>query len=122
MCYTGDEYKHVRKNSQTYQRFFYVKSCIFWCVPKFSREKEIGTHMQLAKQYTPNDYEPEIYALWEASGAFSPTGQGKPYSVVMPPPNANGNLHIGHALDMNLKDILASFRAVKFLEFAFKAF
>ena len=69
--------------------------------------------MQLAKQYTPNDYEPEIYALWEASGAFSPTGQGKPYSVVMPPPNANGNLHIGHALDMNLKDILVRYHRMK---------
>ena len=69
--------------------------------------------MQLAKQYTPNDYEPEIYALWEASGAFEPTGQGTPYSVVMPPPNANGNLHIGHALDMNLKDILVRYHRMK---------
>ena len=62
--------------------------------------------MQLAKQYTPNDYEPDVYAMWETSGALEPTGVGKPYSIIMPPPNANGNLHIGHALDMNLKDIL----------------
>ena len=48
--------------------------------------------MQLAKQYIPNDYEPNIYALWETSGALEPTGVGKPYSIVMPPPNANGNL------------------------------
>ncbi len=69
--------------------------------------------MQLAKQYTPNDYEPNIYALWETSGAFAPTGVGEPYSVIMPPPNANGNLHIGHALDMNLKDILVRYHRMK---------
>ena len=58
--------------------------------------------MNLAKAYEPNEYEPNIYALWEKSGAFRPSGTGEPFSTVMPPPNANGNLHIGHALDMNL--------------------
>ena len=61
--------------------------------------------MNLSKAYEPNQYEPNIYALWETSGAFAPTGEGKPFSTVMPPPNANGNLHLGHALDMGLKDI-----------------
>ena len=69
--------------------------------------------MQLAKQYIPNDYEPNIYALWETSSALEPTGVGKPYSIIMPPPNANGNLHIGHALDMNLKDILIRYHRMK---------
>lgn len=69
--------------------------------------------MQLAKQYVPNDYEPNIYAIWETSGALEPTGSGKPYSIIMPPPNANGNLHIGHALDMNLKDILIRYHRMK---------
>ena len=69
--------------------------------------------MQLAKQYIPNDYEPNIYALWETSGALEPTGVGKSYSIIMPPPNANGNLHIGHALDMNLKDILIRYHRMK---------
>ena len=69
--------------------------------------------MQLAKQYIPNDYAPNIYALWETSGALDPTGVGKPYSIIMPPPNANGNLHIGHALDMNLKDILIRYHRMK---------
>ena len=69
--------------------------------------------MQLAKQYVPNDYEPNIYAIWETSGALEPTGAGKPYSIIMPPPNANGNLHIGHALDMNLKDILIRYHRMK---------
>lgn len=66
--------------------------------------------MNLAKAYEPNEFEPNIYALWEKSGAFNPSGKGEPFSTVMPPPNANGNLHIGHALDMNLKDILVRYK------------
>lgn len=62
--------------------------------------------MNLAKAYTPNDYEPTIYALWEKSGVFRPKGQGTPYAIVMPPPNANGNLHVGHALGTAIQDIL----------------
>jgi len=69
--------------------------------------------MNLAKTYTPDQYEPTIYAEWESSDAFSPTGQGEPYGVIMPPPNANGNLHIGHALDMNLKDVLVRYHRMK---------
>ena len=66
--------------------------------------------MNLPKTYEPKQYEPTIYGLWEASHSFAPTGKGKPYGVVMPPPNANGNLHAGHALDMNLKDIAVRYR------------
>lgn len=62
--------------------------------------------MNLAKTYTPNDYEPTIYALWEKSGVFRPRGEGTPYAIVMPPPNANGNLHVGHALGTAIQDIL----------------
>lgn len=69
--------------------------------------------MNLAKAYTPNDYEPTIYALWEKSGIFNPTGEGEPYAVVMPPPNANGNLHVGHALSFDLEDILVRFHRMK---------
>jgi valyl-tRNA synthetase len=75
--------------------------------------------MNLAKAYDPNQYEPNIYAIWETSGVFAPTGKGEPYSIVMPPPNANGNLHIGHALDMNLKDILARYHRMKGRDVAF---
>ncbi len=69
--------------------------------------------MKLAKSYEPNNYEPMIYAMWETSGKFTPTGQGEPYSIVMPPPNANGNLHTGHALTVQLEDILARFYRMK---------
>ena len=69
--------------------------------------------MNLAKTYDPNQFEPNIYALWETSGAFTPAGKGEPYSIVMPPPNANGNLHTGHALMASLEDILARYYRMK---------
>ena len=62
--------------------------------------------MNLAKAYEPDHYEPTIYGLWESSGIFDPKKEGEPYSILMPPPNANGSLHIGHALTFNLQDIL----------------
>jgi len=65
--------------------------------------------MKLAKAYDPNQYEPNIYAMWEKSGAFNPTGVGEPFCIVMPPPNANGNLHMGHALTIGLEDILSRY-------------
>ena len=65
--------------------------------------------MKLAKAYNPQEFESNIYQMWETSGAFKPSGHGEPYSVIMPPPNANGNLHIGHALMANLEDILARY-------------
>ncbi len=69
--------------------------------------------MNLAKAYDPNQYEPNIYAMWETSGAFAPTGKGEPYSIVMPPANANGNLHLGHALTIGLEDILTRYYRMK---------
>jgi valyl-tRNA synthetase len=65
--------------------------------------------MNLPKTYEPKQYESDIYKLWEVSGAFKPTGEGEPYTIVMPPPNANGNLHIGHALITYLQDILTRY-------------
>ncbi|HMR72699.1 MAG TPA: class I tRNA ligase family protein, partial [Candidatus Saccharibacteria bacterium] len=65
--------------------------------------------MKLSKTYEPGAYEPTTYALWESSGAFQPTGKGEPYGIVMPPPNANGNLHVGHALSFDLEDILVRY-------------
>jgi len=69
--------------------------------------------VKLAKAYDPNQYEPNIYALWEQSGAFRPSGEGEPFSTIMPPPNANGNLHIGHALDSSLKDIIVRYKRMQ---------
>lgn len=72
--------------------------------------------MELAKAYTPNDYEPNIYAMWEQSGVFRPQqgeNRGEPYAIVMPPPNANGNLHVGHALMVAVEDILVRYHRMK---------
>ncbi len=66
--------------------------------------------MELKKVYQPNEFEPTIYAMWETAKAFAPTGKGEPYSIVMPPPNANGNLHVGHALTIALEDIMARYQ------------
>lgn len=69
--------------------------------------------MKLSKAYEPAEYETGVYALWESSGAFAPTGQGEPYSIVMPPPNANGNLHVGHGYMIPLQDILTRYHRMK---------
>ena len=71
--------------------------------------------MKFSKAYEPDQYEPEIYALWEKSGAFRPTEDKKAnnYTIVMPPPNANGNLHIGHGLTIALEDILTRYHRLK---------
>lgn len=64
--------------------------------------------MNLPKTYEPNQYESDIYALWEKSGAFKPLNRGNDdaYSIVIPPPNANGDLHIGHGLTLGVEDAL----------------
>lgn len=69
--------------------------------------------MKLPKVYEPQKYEADIYALWEKSQAFQPHKAGKSYSVVVPPPNANGNLHIGHALNLSLLDIAVRYHRLK---------
>lgn len=69
--------------------------------------------MKLPKVYEPELYETDIYALWEKSESFKPSGKGKPYSIVIPPPNANGNLHLGHGLTMAIEDILIRYHRQK---------
>ena len=64
--------------------------------------------MKLPKVYEPKEYESDIYTLWEKANAFVPEHRGSKenFSIVVPPPNANGNLHLGHALTLGLEDIL----------------
>lgn len=71
--------------------------------------------MRLAKIYEPQQYEKNIYALWEKSGAFAPieSRTGESYCVVMPPPNANAGLHIGYALTASLEDISTRYHRMK---------
>ena len=60
-----------------------------------------------SKTYQPRDLEAKIYRRWEAAGAFRPAGGEPPFVVALPPPNANAALHCGHALDFQIKDVLA---------------
>ncbi|HLB06176.1 MAG TPA: valine--tRNA ligase, partial [Alphaproteobacteria bacterium] len=65
----------------------------------------------LEKTYSPAEIEARIYAAWEQSGAFAcrPSARAKPYSIVIPPPNVTGSLHMGHALNNTLQDVLVRF-------------
>lgn len=82
---------------------------------KFSRETKSITDMKLPKSYNPSHYETDIYDLWEKSGAFKPSGNLSKghFSMVAPPPNANANLHIGHALTLAVEDIAVRYNRLK---------
>jgi len=58
------------------------------------------------KTYTPSAIEPRLYAAWEAAGCFTPSGRGPAYSIVIPPPNVTGTLHMGHAFQDTIMDSL----------------
>jgi len=66
----------------------------------------------LDKQYDPSKIEGEIYKKWEEGGYFKPeiNEGGKPFTIIMPPPNITGKLHIGHAFDDTLQDILIRYK------------
>jgi valyl-tRNA synthetase len=74
---------------------------------------------ELPKAYNPAEYEEKIYRLWEEGGYFKPEIKNrksrtkKAFSIIMPPPNANGDLHIGHALFVALEDIMTRYHRLK---------
>ena len=69
---------------------------------------------ELAKQYEPREVEDRIYAFWQDNGYFHAQVSDKPpYTIVMPPPNITGQLHMGHALDNTLQDILIRWRRMQ---------
>ncbi|MBT1247811.1 MULTISPECIES: valine--tRNA ligase [unclassified Thermosipho (in: thermotogales)] len=65
---------------------------------------EIGT------RYAPNKIEKKLYSFWLEKGYFSPKKDGPKYSIVIPPPNITGKIHMGHALNITLQDILVRFK------------
>ncbi|MBT5458779.1 MAG: class I tRNA ligase family protein, partial [Rhodospirillaceae bacterium] len=77
--------------------------------------------MALEKTYKPAEVEAKHYARWENSGAFAcglsseqgPKANSKPYTIVIPPPNVTGSLHMGHALNNTLQDILTRFHRMR---------
>lgn len=73
----------------------------------------------LPKVYNPKSIENTIYSLWEKSGFFNPhklgkkKGRKKPYTIIMAPPNITGSLHMGHALEYTISDILIRYKRLQ---------
>ena len=65
------------------------------------------------KSYQPAAIEARWYKIWEESGYFSPSEQGQPYCIVLPPPNVTGNLHMGHAFQDTIMDVLTRFHRMQ---------
>lgn len=87
---------------------------------------DIITSMKLSKTYEPSQYEAMIYELWEKGNAFAPKEGGvpakpgsrgdrggEPFVILMPPPNANASLHIGHAYENAIKDTLIRYQRMQ---------
>ena len=72
---------------------------------------------KLNKPYEPANTEARIYKLWEESGFFNPDNlparHQEPFTIVMPPPNANGRLHAGHGLTIALEDIMTRYQRMQ---------
>ena len=75
------------------------------------------TNDEFNKPYNPQEVEDKIYRLWEKSGYFNPDNlpktHKKPFTIIMPPPNANGSLHIGHALFVALEDLMIRYQRMR---------
>jgi valyl-tRNA synthetase len=67
----------------------------------------------LDKAYDPAAFEAEWYDRWEKAGYFAPKGKGEPYCIMIPPPNVTGSLHMGHAFQQTLMDILTRYHRMK---------
>ena len=65
--------------------------------------------MALDTVYEPKKHEAKIYALWEENDLFAPSKEGEPFSIVLPLPNANASLHIGHTLMFAIQDVMARY-------------
>ena len=75
----------------------------------------MSTDNQLARVYEPGQVEHKWYRFWKENNYFAPSGNTERpvFSIVMPPPNVTGTLHLGHALDNTLQDILTRWRRMQ---------
>lgn len=69
--------------------------------------------MKFSKTYEPGEHEGKISKLWEDNQSYKPTGKGDSFTIAIPPPNANGNLHAGHALTLAIEDIACRYHRQK---------
>ena len=69
--------------------------------------------MSLASSYDPKTFEARLYDAWEKAGHFKPSGQGEPYTILLPPPNVTGTLHMGHAFQQTLMDALVRYHRMR---------
>ena len=67
----------------------------------------------LASGFDPQSFENRLYQQWEGSGAFAPTGDGPAYTILLPPPNVTGTLHMGHAFQHTLMDALVRYHRMR---------
>ena len=67
----------------------------------------------MEKTYNPHDIEQKWYQRWEQNGQFSASGSGEPYCIVIPPPNVTGYLHMGHAFQDTIMDLLVRYRRMR---------
>ena len=68
---------------------------------------------ELASSYDPKSFETRLYSAWENAGYFKPRGEGEPYSILLPPPNVTGTLHMGHAFQHTLQDALIRYHRMR---------
>jgi valyl-tRNA synthetase len=67
----------------------------------------------MEKSFDPQAFESKWYQHWEASGCFKPSGKGEPYTIMLPPPNVTGTLHMGHAFQHTLMDALIRYHRMR---------
>ena len=67
----------------------------------------------MEKSFEPAQIESKWYERWEASGAFQPSGKGDPYCILLPPPNVTGTLHMGHAFQQTVMDMLVRYQRMR---------
>jgi valyl-tRNA synthetase len=75
--------------------------------------KTAATGETLSKAYEPHAIESRIYRAWETAGYFVPRGTGKPYCIMIPPPNVTGSLHMGHAFQDTIMDTLIRYQRMQ---------
>ncbi len=102
-----------------YPKINFVKTFALTVEKCYNRLMEKDIPAKLLAPYNPTETESRIYKVWEESGFFNPdvcvekgvtAHDAKPYTIIMPPPNANGRLHVGHGLTFTVQDILTRYQ------------